>query len=269
MNYLRRIMLLYVVWSVIHLLWQIPYWSSIGWTGIPAIADYVVSFFLKGSVYHFWYFVSLIYGVISLYVLLLAVHLKTAGFLAALLYLVKCIVYGYAWTGIPLLGRLSGIWNTLSGPLDGVCLALPFMTVGVLAARKTEVYRYALGHLMPGMLISLLGLAAEASFLFFFGGNTGMYSYIVFTLPVSLFLFAFMAERTVDCLWRISGFTLRKFSTVLFCVHPLVIQFCGLNETYRALGNPAKYVVVLAISAVLSVIVVMLRKRWRILACLM
>ena len=268
-KYIGRILMLYAVWSVIHLLWQIPNWYSIGWKGIPAVVDYVVIFFLKGSVYYFWYFVSLIYGAIALYVLLLAANIKTACCLAALLYLVKCAVYGYTWTGIPLLDRLSGIWNALSGPLDGVCLTLPFMTVGVLAARKVEVYRYALRHWKLGMIISLLCLAAEASFLFFFGGNTGMYSYIVFTLPVCLFLFAFVAERTVGCLGRISGFTLRKFSTVLFCVHPLVIQLCGLNEVYRALGNPAKYVVVLIVSSVLAVGAVMLRKRWRVMAYLM
>lgn len=80
---MKRLVLLYVIWSAIYLLWQIPYNNSIGWTGFEAVKDYVVSFFLNSSFYHFWYFLCLIYGVVALYFALRVFNVKVVLVLAA------------------------------------------------------------------------------------------------------------------------------------------------------------------------------------------
>lgn len=259
-NYLKRILILYSVWSVIYLFWQIPYWNSIGWTGISAFVDYMISFCMKGSVYHFWYFVSLIYGVIILYILLQKAGIKIACHLAVLLYLIKCLVYGYSWTNIPMINEVEKIWNVFSGLFDGICLALPFMMVGVLASQKKEIYPKILRYRKIGLVVSITGLVAEASLLFFCSANEGMYSYIIFTLPVCLFFFTNVLESKMDFKGKRFVFELRKYSTLLFCIHPFVIYLCELNETFNAFNSLAKYIVVVAISMLLVAVVVKIRK---------
>lgn len=262
-KYIKRIFLLYSIWSAIYLLWQIPYWNSIGWKGISAVVDYVIAFFLRGSVYHFWYFVSLIYGVIILYKLLQILGMRKTFYLAIGLYLVKCLVYGYSWINMSLFITIEKVWNLFSGLCDGMCLALPFMMIGVLASQKNTIYPKIYRYRKLGLAASIIGLVAEVTLLFE-RINDGRYSYVAFTFPVCVFFFTNVFESAIQVKEKYCIFELRKCSTVIFCIHPFVIYLCQLNETFDSLTSLIKYIIVTIISIIIAIIVVGLRKKFNL-----
>lgn len=269
LKYLSRIILLYIIWSGIYLFWQIPYWNSIGWTGVGAIIDYIVSFFVRGSVYHFWYFVSLIYGSIILYKLLQILGIIKTFYISTFLYLLKSLIYGYSWLKIPGIEMAEKIWNMFSGVFDGVCLALPFMVVGMLASQKNSIYLKISRYRKLGGVISFCGLVIEASLLYLFGGNNGKYSYIIFTFPLCIFLFSCVLEKKMNIGINYSR-RIRKYSTLVFCVHPLVIYFCQRSTFFNNFNSFFKYMCVSSISLLVSIIIVLLieRRKYKLLTYL-
>lgn len=252
--YIKRIFKLYLVWSIIYLIWQIPYWYSIDWWGQALVIDYLVSFLMRGSVYHFWYFVSLIYGVIILYGLLRRFGIKKTVFLSIFFYAVKCLVYGYFWIDFPMMDTLEKIWNMFSGVCDGIGLALPFMMVGVLASQETSFYAWISKHRKLGFMVSVIGLVIEATLLFHFDVSDGKYSYIIFTLPVCLFFFANVIESKEFIKEKRDTTKYRKYSTLVFCIHPFIIYLCQLSETFNGYNSLLKYFLIVIVSMLMSVI---------------
>ena len=259
-KYLKRIVLLYTIWSGIYLLWQIPYWNSIGWSGIRAVVDYIIAFFIRGSVYHFWYFISLIYGMIFLYKLLQIVELKKAFYIGCILYLIKRLIYGYSWIGVPGIKMVENIWNLFGGVFDGIFLALPCMLVGVLASQKHEIYLKVSKYRRGGVIISFCGLIIEVSHLYFLNVNYGKYSYVIFTFPVCIFLFSYVLEKEIHRKKK-WGKKIRNYSTLIFCVHPFVIYLFKLNERFNQINSFLQYIIVLFVSLLISKFIILLSER--------
>ena len=259
-KYLKRIILLYTIWSGIYLLWQVPYWNSIGWSGVSAVVDYAIAFFIRGTVYHFWYFVSLIYGMIFLYKLLQVVEMKKAFYVGCILYLIKSLIYGYSWIGVPEIKMIEHIWNLLSGVFDGICLALPCMLVGVLASQKHEIYLKVSQYRGWGVVISFGGLMIEASLLYFFGVNDGKYSYIIFTFPLCIFLFSCVLEKKIY-VRRKWGKKIRNYSTLIFCVHPLLIYVFQLSKWFNRCNGFLQYIIIVFASLFIAKFILILSEK--------
>lgn len=197
---------------------------------------------------------------IFLYKLLQIVEIKKVFYISIILYLFKSLTYAYSWINIPGIEIVKTIWDSFSGIFDGVCLALPFMGIGVLAARKDAIYLKISQYRKIGAIISFGAIVLEASLLRFFSFNSGNYSYIIFTFPVCMFLFSCVLEKKTYMEKRKMQ-KIRKYSTLLFCVHPLVIYVCQLNNIFNQSNSFIQYICVLMISLLVSKLIVFLSEK--------
>ena len=108
-KYIKRLVILYVVWSAVYLLWQIPQWYSIGWLSPGAFVDYIIAFFRDGSYYHMWYILSLIYAVPFGYLLVSFFSKKVVFAISLVLYLLGILTYSYSWLELPFMPVLNQI----------------------------------------------------------------------------------------------------------------------------------------------------------------
>ncbi|WP_216696872.1 acyltransferase family protein [Anaerostipes faecalis] len=65
-KYKKKIMVLYIEWSLIYLLFSIPTWLETGWFSIHAFIDWGLALVVNGSYYHLWYLLCIIYAIIIL-----------------------------------------------------------------------------------------------------------------------------------------------------------------------------------------------------------
>ena len=95
-QYLKRIVVIYIGWSVVYALFQLPQWYQSGWWGKQLIKDYAASFLLSGSYYHLWYLLAMIYALPCLYLLLTVVSVRKLRMILPVLWLVECLLYSYS-----------------------------------------------------------------------------------------------------------------------------------------------------------------------------
>ena len=104
-SYIKRTLQIYIIWSVIYFLLDfVTKEKSI----TTFIKDCVISFFVTGSYYHFWYFPALIFSVCVVTLLYKMKGIKLLLPVSILLYIIGCLGCSYYSIGnkIPILGEL-------------------------------------------------------------------------------------------------------------------------------------------------------------------
>lgn len=228
LKYLKRTSFIYIGWSVVYIIFQLPQWYRTGWWGKALVKDCIASFLFKGSYYHLWYLLALLYGLPVLYFLLSFFSARNVRILFPILWLIECLLYSYSWIGLDRIPALS--WLTGHFPIffDAAFRAVPLLGVGLLCIQNTKrppkLYFYT--------LLSVFACVAEASILHFCTTNDGRYSYIFFTPIVAYFvlnILLYVQPRGNAWLGRVC----RKSSLVIYCLHPLILQsfkLLGVNS---------------------------------------
>ena len=237
---------LYFGWSAAYLLTlQIPNWYRIGWWGSYVVKDYLVSLIFRGSYYHLWYLLAMLYAVPVLYVLLSVIPVRKVTGVAAVLWLCECLTYSYSGFGIDQLAPISLIGEKMPIVFDTLFRALPLLFAGAFLSHHPtagQCPRWALP-------LSLLLWVAEATLLYLHDPESGRYSYLFSTLPAAyLLLWNLLQSRPV----RISTDTclrMRSLSTTVYLIHPMVIELLALLEFQEGLLH---YCMVAALSLLLS-----------------
>lgn len=184
-KYLKRIVLLYVGWSIVYILVQLPQWYQSGWWGKVLLKDCAASFLFSGSYYHLWYLLALIYALPLLYFLLSLVSVRHLRIIISVLWLVECLLYSYDWIGIDRIAVLSWLTGHFPVIFDAVFRAIPLLGIGILCmesnAKQPKNTYFCL-------TLSIIACATEASILHFCTANSDRYSYILFTPIMTYFL---------------------------------------------------------------------------------
>nr|WP_325196396.1 acyltransferase family protein [uncultured Oscillibacter sp.] len=223
-QYLKRIVVIYIGWSVVYALFQLPQWYQGGWWGKQLIKDYAASFLLSGSYYHLWYLLALIYALPCLYLLLTVVSVRKLRMILPVLWLVECLLYSYSWIGIDSIPALAWLNGHFSIIFDAVFRAIPLLGVGILCIEDPE----KLFQRLPLCTVfSVFICAAEASILHFCTANSGRYSYILFTPVMTYFLLRRLLSSKKSGSSRV-GTLCRKSSLVIYCLHPLILGILKL-----------------------------------------
>lgn len=256
LKYIFRLVVLYITWSLIYLVWQIPYWNSIGWTGIHVVKDYLLAFILKGSYYHLWYILSLIYGLVCLYVVLCVIKLKYVIGLSAVLYVIKSIVYGYYWVLPEKLNIVLKLADIFSGIFDGICIAFPFLVMGIIMNQCPRIRGFLCKSRFWGLWISGICLVIEATLLRCFVCGTEKYSYILFTLPLACFMFVNIWDMNLRYTKKVYPVHFRECSTIMYFIHPMIINIAQTVDVYEQFNSTIQFGIVVLCSWLLAELIV-------------
>ena len=217
----RKNLILYVVWSLVYLLLQLPQWYEIGWWGIHAVKDWLFAFLFSGSYYHLWFLLALILAVPALYLLLLFISLSRIWLITVALWVLECLTYSYAWIGIDQIPVIEFINSRMPIVFDSMFRALPLLWIGAMLSQG----KHRASGSVPCIGAFLL-CAAEASVLYFFSPNEDSYSYL-FATPLLAYtaLNALISGKqlSLSVKWQC---LLRDVSLLIYCIHPMICWFC-------------------------------------------
>lgn len=257
-KYVGRIFLLYAIWSVIYLMWQIPEWHSTGWLSVNAFIDYAISFILSGSYYHMWYILYLIFATVFGYFILSFFKKSVVIFMATILYILGMLSYSYFWVNFLPCDVFIIISNNLGALWGAATRAFPLIITGYYVGTAKHKPSAKLSLLL--FSISFILLSAEYYALNTFTSNHEYFSYIIFTVPCQYFLFSFIlsiksGEASEKFIY------LRNSSTIIYCLHPMIINLLKLIPDFYDSNSVLQYISVAIISLLLSLIIVKLSKK--------
>lgn len=217
-EYLKRqfikILKLYVGWSLVYFPIVVYNWNKIGWFSAFAFVDWIIGFFTRGSYYHLWYLISLLYAIPLVYFIMRMVKKKYYSIIIVVLYAIQVIVYAYNFTVSDFIPNILKICNYFACIFIAITRVLPFLLLGIMIAQENKGK-----NTVKMFLINFVCLVIEAYALRV--NNKETVSYIFFTLPTSYYFFKTILE--VEKNIHIRSFEVFRASTFLYCVHPIFV----------------------------------------------
>lgn len=248
LKYVSRVFILYAVWSFIYLLWMIPEWYQTGWLSIKAFIDFGISFFLNSSYYHLWFLVSLVYAIPIIYFILRFVSLKAFALICSTIYILGVLTNTYSFIGLPFNEVFQKIWDKFPALWTVIFFAIPILTASIIV-NKINVKRRICISLA---VLFFVGYSIEATSL---NLTTAIphFSYITFlTIPAAMFLF--ITVKSINIKFK-NSYLLRKTSTVIYCIHPLIMNIVQACVNKNEINSLLYFTVTVVFSIFVSILI--------------
>ena len=251
-RFLKRVAVLYCAWSVVYVIWSLSGWYRSGWWGMALIKDVLVSFVVRGTHYHLWYLLALLYAVPILYELLRHVHLSRIIYIVGPLWIMECLTYSYSWLGTDDIQLLTIVQQKTPIVFDAMFRAIPLLAVGALCTVSSGCYKINKKCILSVGAFALC--VVEASFLHFCTPNEQFYSYLIVTpLFAMTFIGLILKSEQVHVSTRTS-FIFRQSSILIYCLHPLIIDICKMKTSNNLLIWGITTVVTVVIALLISTV---------------
>lgn len=218
-----KLIKMYTFWTIIYLLLSIPNWVQSGWFSIGAFKDFAVATIIKGSHYHLWYIISLIYALPIFW--LIAKFLKNKYMiliLAVMLYSFQLIVSGYGFFLSDAVLHALKMTELFWSLYRAIFFMLPFLIIGKLLATGIRMTKKTA---ILGCIISIFLLVAEIYLLRIFL-QVGM-SFYIMTMPTMYFLFQLILQISIPVNVHVCTI-LGASSTLIYCIHPAIFELLNM-----------------------------------------
>ena len=254
--YWKHILYLYLLWSAVYILFQIPLFYQHSARGILAIVkEQVLLLVFKASYYHLWYLVATLYAIPVLYLIADINKIWIYALIILVLWPVGCLHYSYEWINLyPQI--VTKYINIFEGVFNGMFVALPLLLVGVIASRIAK--HNLRSFYVKGLFLSCLLWIIELCALFFLVSKK-VYLMFVLSLPLcTFFCICLLATSRYHFHSRYVSKACRMCSFSIYCIHPLLITVYD-----KAFNNNGwtRTLVVYAASVSFALILFMARNR--------
>lgn len=216
-NYCKRMLMLYIVYSIIYVIYELA-------SGQFIIYSFLIKFFISGY-QHLWFLHQSVVAVLVISVIIQST--KKPWLLYTIAIVCFCIgvlilTYYPLTKGIPIVEqyRHSFVYEIIF-ERSWIFYAMPYMALGYYFAKNGFLKK---SFSIFGIVISYLLLAAESV--------VGVYlinvpSTVLWfsVMPLSFFIFSLVSQIQLKS--DMKTLTLRKLSTLIYCIHLLVIYLLG------------------------------------------
>lgn len=230
LRYCKKTAFLYLSWSFTYIvIIFIPLWYRTGYWGVHLFKDCLAIILFKGTYYHLWYLLSLVYAIPLLYGLLCFFDFKKVGTIAIALWICECLTYSYSWVGTEQITLVAFISSRMPIIFDTLFRAVPLLTIGAFISQYQPNWHFL--HKRGTALFAFLICAFEASILYFFSPNSGNYSYLFSTPLLTFTCLLLLISTKQHNVAPQSQILLRETSLSIYCLHPMVIEIlhlCGV-----------------------------------------
>lgn len=264
-SYVKRIFVLYVIWSLVYFLLQFIQWlQNPDISFFHLMISFASSFIIDGSYYHLWYILCLIYAFPIIYFLLSKFNFKTVTILAVLLYIIHLLMnLNNIVSGLPGVALFSKLYVIPGAIGQTIFIAIPLITLGGYlsnydcSASKKKIVTLDIA--------SIIMLIAESSLIYFLTDKRDYSSYIFFTFVVAVLGFLLLIKSNISTNNPKVYKYLRSMSTLIYCVHPLIISIFKIFVDYRNINSIIWFAIISAVCIIISFILIFLSQKIRII----
>ena len=213
---LWRILRLYLVWTVIFLPLTLMLSYKQGKLNLQFLIKYLQQFLFSGSYYHLWYLPSLIVAIVIVYKLKKIKNRKIAWMFAVFLFLLGALTNTYYQLipgAQPIIDAYKMVFITTR---NGLFFGTVFVLIGAELSEK-----YARGKETILLIIAIIFMTVEG-FVLNQLMNLIIVNIMISSLILAPALFMWFLHRDSLCKTQTGG-CFRKMSTIMYCIHPLII----------------------------------------------
>ena len=218
-HYLRRLGILYLVWSAVYLPYTFLLWRSSGyaWT---FVVRWIFDFFFNGSYYHLWFLPSLILATVIVYQLYTRIKLVWGMLVCLLLYTAGMLmnVYGDLLACIPFIRLLYQLYmSVFTTARNGIFFAPIFLYVGIYL--KSSLKTFSSKKYLTGTVVFYIALLLEEGLALLCGMIHDLTSMYLMLVPLVYFLVGLLLQ--VQSAPSRMGKFLRQSSLLIYVSHIL------------------------------------------------
>lgn len=213
--YIRRLLILYIIWSLVYLPFDISFFSS------STPTEIIVRYLWSGNEHALWYLCGSIIGFIITHALLKIFKPNVVLIIGICFVIIGCIKS----TWEPLFENLFHVgFSDILGSRNGLFYAFPYISLGMsIAKSKNKGKIKNIKLIVSGLIISLFLLVVE-SLLFILVFHTKSTILWLSVLPCSYFVFL-LGNNIYIKIKKENSVALRKISTLVYVSQYLFIPF--------------------------------------------
>jgi serine/alanine racemase len=263
-NYIMRLLLVYMIWSLIYLFDVVHrYYVTMGLNWWQFGALYAYAAVIYGTYLHLWFFPAVVLAISLVHFLSKKYSIKKLLVAAFILFIIG--LFGESYYGlIKDVDVINNFYQTIFAFMlttrNGLFFGFFFVAMGAYLAKKPT--------LLPVMtsrkwLILSLGLLAVESLALHYLSDPIDHNLMFGLIPVAYFLFQYLASIKIS--ERLDYRFLRDMSALIFFIHPLFIiwfdhYFDGFGVGYMAVRSIIKFSFVFTASFVSSFILLKMKE---------
>ena len=260
-KYLKRISILYVIWSAVYFSYDIIKVYEIHPNVVVALVFYAKNLILIGGHFHLWYFPALIFGTIILYVGTRILPLKFIVLISWVMYIIG--LFGDSYFGLISNGSFVAsayelYFKFFGTTRNGLFFGFMYITLGaVLFEKKSSLTASRSGCLFG---VSFAALMLEVFLLRRFTVPRD-YNMMLFLIPTAYFLLQFLINLKLPS-WNMNYSWFRDSSVLIYCSHGIFLMVYTQMYTSYVHRNPSGImfcVLVFLSSLALSLIIMRIR----------
>ncbi|OPA73990.1 hypothetical protein BVG16_26490 [Paenibacillus selenitireducens] len=222
LHYLKKLGIMYVVWSAIYLIVNGYTWMTEGFSR-GWILQYVKQFFFVGSYYHLWFLPALMFAVAIVYFLQKRMPLSSVVTISLVLYGVGLLADSYYGLAAqipvlhPVIDRYLAVFEYSR---NGLFFGFPFVALGAFLAHYIPRMKLSQSFCEFGLILSFGWLIIEAALLRYaeWPRHDSMYLFLVPTV-----IMGFILLMKLDIQERPFYKYASDISMLLYLIHPAVL----------------------------------------------
>lgn len=237
-GYMGRILFMFVFWSAVYFPLQLIGWIKSGVDLKHQILIYIEYVLARGDSYkQLWYLAALLTAVFIIYILKRFLKTEAIFAVSAVCFVAGLLLQSYYCIISPLvksnslLSSVELLYNRFIGtPRSGLFFGFFFVAFGAFCAQKKRVVNYKISII--GLVLSSLLAIGEGVLLFYI--NPQHYCALqVSHIFVTYFTFSLCVNLQIKTN-RTGGKSIRKMSSVIYCIHPFLIIV--VTEVFKLSG---------------------------------
>ena len=267
-QYLKRVAIMYCIWSVVYLPFVVIKWVREGFS-VFSVIEYIRDFFFEGSYSTIWFLPALFTAVLLTYLLHKKLTYRT-------IFIIACVIYIFTLGGssyfglvtqIPLIKNIyEGYYLVFDSIKNGVCFGLLFVSLGATFSEKEEtvIQKVTPGKAFLPVCLFAVMIALEAFAVAYFDWNGKGVDTLITLVPFSYYFARFLLVWDVKISDDICVL-MRKYSILMFLTQrlPMSILDVFLSETILVQNSILYFVTVFVVTIGVSFVILQASKKFK------
>lgn len=266
-KYIKRLLLMYIIWSIIYLPFVIYGWTQDGFS-ILEILSYIKRFFFVGSYSTIWFLPACAFAALLCFYLRKIFSFKTIIIIAAVFYLCACLITNYygLMEKIPSLSFIMDrYYSFFETAKNGLLFGFIFVAIGGVISESKWLLRISRVKVFTLLIISGFMVALESVLPKLCGFSSFGCDIKISLMPFTVFLMLLLINENLPD--KKIYITMRKMSLMMFLSQRIFISLANifLTETIIHKNSLLYFLFILSTTMAFSACIIKLSEKIKLL----